>query len=90
MKITGVTANNRKRAFEVRTRRETLLFPYSKASPAPSPDDAVKHVSVDAELGREAFHRPVTSMSLPIQITFDDEYVGVPTHDQVRPSFALI
>lgn len=55
MKINRVRANNRKRAFEVETRRGTLVFPYSKAAPVPSSEDPVDEVFVDAELGREAF-----------------------------------
>ncbi|MHB1910894.1 MAG: hypothetical protein ACYCTI_02425 [Acidimicrobiales bacterium] len=55
MNITGVELNNRKHAFEVRTRRETLPFPYSLADPAPSTDDRPVEVFVDPELGREAF-----------------------------------
>jgi hypothetical protein len=55
MKIRSVTQNNRRRAFEVGTWREPFLFPYSKADPAPTPDDPVTEVAVDDELGREAF-----------------------------------
>ena len=55
MKIQSVVANNRRRAFEVHTRRETLLFPYSKAAPVPSSDDRIAEVHVDSELGREGF-----------------------------------
>ena len=35
MKILAVVANNRKHAFEVRTCRGTLTFPYAKVTPAP-------------------------------------------------------
>lgn len=55
MKIRSVTRNNRRRAFEVGTWRQPFLFPYSKADPSPTPDDPVTEVSVDEELGREAF-----------------------------------
>ncbi len=55
MKIRSVTQNNRRRAFEVGTWRELFLFPYSKADPSPTPADPVTEVSVDSELGREAF-----------------------------------
>ena len=55
MKITTVTTDNRKRRFEVKTRRQTLTFPYAKADPAPTPNDRVVEVFVDPELGREAF-----------------------------------
>lgn len=55
MKITSVVANNRKRAFEVKTRRGEWPFPYSRADPAPTPTDRVAEVYVDPELGREGF-----------------------------------
>jgi len=55
MKILGVTANNRRHLFEVRTRRQTLDFPYAKTDPRPAPGDPIVEVYVDPELGREAF-----------------------------------
>ncbi len=55
MKITSVVANNRKRAFEVRTRRGEWLFPYGKAEPSPTASDPLVEVFVDPELGREGF-----------------------------------
>jgi hypothetical protein len=61
MKILSAVANNRKHAFEVRTRRQTLVFPYAKADPAPSSKDRVTEVFVDPELGREGFTYRLTS-----------------------------
>ena len=55
MKILSVTANNRRHVFEVRTRRQTFVFPYAKADPLPSANDRIAEVFVDSELGREAF-----------------------------------
>ncbi len=55
MKIRSVKANNRKKVFEVRTHSRTLSFPYIKAEPRPKASDPVDRVSVDKELGREAF-----------------------------------
>ena len=55
MKITTVTANNRKRAFEVKTRRGQWLFPYSKAEPEPTTSDPLVELYIDPELGREGF-----------------------------------
>lgn len=54
MKIRSVRANHRKKAFEVRLSRGWLPFPYARAKPAPTKDDRVAEVSVDAELGGEA------------------------------------
>ena len=55
MKIVGVKPNNRKHAFEVRTRQKMLLFPYSECDPMPSSGDRVVDAYVDQELGKEAF-----------------------------------
>src|SRR5688572_30397109 len=55
MKIRSVTHNNRKKAFEVRTSTEALVFPFSKADPRPTIQNPVAEVSVDADAGREAF-----------------------------------
>jgi len=55
MKIRSVRANNRKKAFEVRTYSKILSFPYAKAEPRPSASDPVAGVQVDKELGREGF-----------------------------------
>jgi hypothetical protein len=55
LKITGVTANNRRQAFEVRTRGGSFLFPYAAARPSPGRDDRITAVSVDPDMGREGF-----------------------------------
>jgi predicted XRE-type DNA-binding protein len=55
VKITSVTANNRKKAFEVKTRRGQWLFPYSKCDLAPTPSDPLAKLFIDPELGREGF-----------------------------------
>jgi hypothetical protein len=55
VKITAVTANNRKRAFEVATRRGQWPFPYGKTEPEPTPSDPIVELYVDPELGREGF-----------------------------------
>ncbi|MFQ5680270.1 MAG: hypothetical protein ACE5HP_12535 [Gemmatimonadota bacterium] len=55
MKIAGVRANNRKRAFEVATRKGICLFPYAKLRVPPHAGDRVVEVFPDPELGREAF-----------------------------------
>ena len=55
MKIHRVTANNRRKAFEVTTASRVYSFPYAKADPRPSANDRIVEVSVDSELGREAF-----------------------------------
>jgi len=55
VKIVDVVANNRRHAFEVHTRRQTLMFPYAKTNPTPTATDRIVEVFVDSELGREGF-----------------------------------
>jgi hypothetical protein len=55
VKITAVVANNRKRAFEVTTRRGQWPLPYSKAEPPPTASDPIVELYIDPELGREGF-----------------------------------
>lgn len=55
MKIQHVSTNNRRHRFEVRTRSETLSFPYALAVPMPSSTDPVVTVAPDPELDNEAF-----------------------------------
>ena len=55
MKIAGVQPNNRRRLFEIRTRARDFVFPYAQSDPQPNPEDPVREVFVDTELGREAF-----------------------------------
>jgi hypothetical protein len=55
VKIQTVTANNRKKAFEVSTASETYPFPYALLRVQPDADNRVVEVYVDKELGSEAF-----------------------------------
>jgi len=55
VKIVSVTANNRRKVFEVTTRSEVLVFPYARLRLEPTPEDRVAEVCADPELGREAF-----------------------------------
>lgn len=55
MKIRAVKANNRKKAFEIKTSSQTLPFPYSRLGLQPRADDPVARVYVDKELASEAF-----------------------------------
>ena len=55
MKIRRVSVNNHKRVFEIRTGSRSLVFPYSKADPKPTPADGVAEAAVDEELGRGGF-----------------------------------
>ena len=55
MRILGVEANNRKKAFEVRTRRGKYSLPFAKLEIRPSRDDPIQKVFPDEELGMEGF-----------------------------------
>ena len=55
MKIQTVTVDNRRRCFQVKTRRGVLPFPFRRCDPQPTPHDKVIEVYVDPELDREAF-----------------------------------
>lgn len=55
MKIRKVTANNHRRAFEIRVGNRLLAFPYAKLDPRPRRGARMKSARIDEELGREAF-----------------------------------
>ena len=55
MKIRKVIANNRKKAFEVRTYKGNYDLPYASLDTQPSSSNRVRDVAVDPELGNEAF-----------------------------------
>lgn len=55
MKILKIAHNNRRKVFEVTTRKGTSTFPYAKADPQPSPEDRIASLFVDEELGNEGF-----------------------------------
>ena len=56
MKIRSVTANNRKRQFDVIVRAGRVYpLPFAKCDPLPSSEDLVREVFVDRELAREGF-----------------------------------
>jgi hypothetical protein len=55
MKIRSVVCNNRKKAFQVKSSRGTMLLPYSKVEVRPSGNDPVARVFIDKELGGEGF-----------------------------------
>lgn len=55
MKIRAVSVNNRWKAFEVRTSKRTLPYPFAKTDPRPTGADPVARVWIDKELYSEAF-----------------------------------
>ena len=55
MKVTRVSPNNRRKAFEVDTRGGRYVFPYAVVRPTPTRENGVVSVRVDDEMGREGF-----------------------------------
>jgi len=56
MKIRSIKSNNRKNEFSVVTYSGAeYSFPYSEARPQPTADNRIEDLSVDKELGKEAF-----------------------------------
>jgi GNAT superfamily N-acetyltransferase len=55
VKILNVVANNRRRGFEIKTRRGIYWLPYAKVEPRPGRGEHVTEVRVDPELAREGF-----------------------------------
>jgi hypothetical protein len=47
MKITQVKANHRRKAFEVKARGATYVFPFAKSEPPPKASDKVVDVFID-------------------------------------------
>lgn len=81
MKIKSVKANNRKRAFETRTWRGVMSFPYSKADPAPAAADPIADVFVDLELDSEGFtYRLASGLEGSVHVDQVLEYNQDPAH----------
>jgi hypothetical protein len=55
VKIRSVRVNARRKAFQVRTSRRSLLMPFARVEPRPTADDPVVRAFVDRELGSEGF-----------------------------------
>jgi len=55
VRIRSVTANARRKAFDVVVPGKTYTFPYARCTPRPSGSDPVIEVFVDKELANEAF-----------------------------------
>jgi hypothetical protein len=55
MKIHRVTANNRRKAFEVTAAKKRLSFPFARLDVSPTHDDPLVRVFIDPELSGEGF-----------------------------------
>jgi hypothetical protein len=55
MKIRRVTVNNRRKVFDVTLPGKRLAFPFARLEVRPTPEDPIRHVVVDRELGAEGF-----------------------------------
>ncbi len=61
MKILSIKTNNHKKAFEVRTYKDTYDFPFAKLDLQPTGDNKIADYYIDADLGNEAFTYVLTS-----------------------------
>jgi len=55
VKILSVKTNNRRKAFEIETKKRLYFLPYAKLNHSPTIDDRVMDVYVDQEIGSEGF-----------------------------------
>lgn len=55
MKVKAVKANRRRKAFEVKARGITYVYPFAKSDPPPQASDNVVDVFIDKEIGSEGF-----------------------------------
>jgi hypothetical protein len=90
MKIRSVSHNNRKRVFEIKSGMRTLVFPFAKADPSPTPDDPVRRTFVDKEIGREGFAYALSSgREGTVHIEQVLEYNGDPSYLRDRLLYRL-
>lgn len=61
MKISSVKANNRRKAFEIVTKKRMFFLPYVKLKYPPNSEDRVVDVYVDKDVGYEGFTYHLTS-----------------------------
>ena len=55
MKIRRVTANNRRKVFDIALTGKRLAFPFARLEIPPTADDPIAHVAVDRDIGSEGF-----------------------------------
>jgi hypothetical protein len=81
MKVKTVTANNRKKAFEIETTSGDYTFPYALLRMQPDPDNRVKEAFADEDLGREGFtYRLADGREDTIHLDAVLEYNRDPSH----------
>jgi hypothetical protein len=90
VKIRGVRINNRRKAFEIKTSGRSLLIPFVKADPKPTPADPVVRAYVDKEIGSEGFGYTLRSgREGTVHIEQVLEYNKDPGHLRDRLLYAL-
>lgn len=55
MKILSVTHNNRRKAFLIKSSKQSWWLPYSKVDPQPTSSDQIVRAFIDKDLGGEGF-----------------------------------
>ena len=61
MKVKKVTANNRKKAFEIETQKGMYEYPYSKLSLKPVESNPIERVFPDSEIAKDGFTYQLSS-----------------------------
>jgi hypothetical protein len=56
-----VKLNNKRKMFEIKTSSRSYVFPFSKSSPSPTPENPIKKVRVDKEIGSEGLEYVLAS-----------------------------
>jgi hypothetical protein len=55
VKVRAVSANPRRKAFDVRVSSRTMTYPFARLDPRPGPEDRIVRLFVDEEIAREGF-----------------------------------
>jgi hypothetical protein len=90
MKVRKVAANSRRKVVEVSTARGTFVYPFARLKPRPSPNDPIRKIRVDRELGSEAVTYALASgREGSVHIEQVLEYNKDPDHLRDRLVYAL-
>ena len=90
MKVRKVAANPRRKIVEASTARGTFVYPFARLRPRPLPNDPIRTIRVDRELGSEAVTYTLASGregSIHIEQVLD--YNKDPDHLRDRLLYAL-
>jgi len=90
MKIRNVVANSRRKAVEIRTARQTFVYPFARLDPRPTAANPIATVRVDRELASEAFtYRLASGREGSVHIEQVLDYNKDPGHLRDRLLYSL-